>query len=131
MCTAETSLALEYRAVKLEEGSIRVLRLGDLLGLGNLRLNAEETKVNRVVLTALLLVGKNLHRLGDALEERVVVRLANGAGLLVGVVLENLLAVCMYRLDAFENFLDYKAIRAILICSSVAFQRSFDKPRTA
>ena len=35
------------------------------------------------------------------------------------------------KLDAFENFVDYKGIRAILICSSVAFQRSFDKPRTA
>lgn len=82
----ETTLSLEDLAPGLVEVDLGALQL--LLGWG-LDLG---TLVDGVVLAALDGVEQNLGGLLDALEEVVVVALAGG-GLLVGVVLEDLLAV--------------------------------------
>lgn len=84
MILAETSLGLENVAPELVKVALGELLLGRRLDVGLL--------VNEIELAALGGVQKDLGRLLDALEEVVVVGTA-GSSLLVGVVLEDLLAV--------------------------------------
>lgn len=86
LCLGEAALGLEDLAPGLVVVDFGALQL--LLGRG-LDLSA---LVDGVVLTALDGVKQNLGRLLDALEEVVIVAAA-GRGLLIGVVLEDLLAV--------------------------------------
>ena len=80
----EAALGLEDLAPQLVEVALLGLLLGRRVDLGSL--------VDRVKLPPADRVGEDLVGLLDALEELVVLGLAKG-GLLVGVVLEDLLAV--------------------------------------
>lgn len=84
MVVAETTLGLEDVAPELVEVALGELLLGRGLDVGLL--------VDRVELAALDGVEENLGGLLDALEEVIILGTAGG-GLLVGVMLEDLLAV--------------------------------------
>ena len=84
MDLAEARLRLEDIAPQLEEVALRELLLGGGLDVGLL--------VDRIELTPLDGVEQDLCRLLDALEEAIVLGTAGGR-LLVGMMLEDLLAV--------------------------------------
>ena len=90
---AEASLTLEYRAKSLEEVIIHVLDALELPFSGNLALEVFIVWVDGIKLTAAFGVGEHIHCLLYALEERIIVGVADGTGLFVGVMLEDLFAV--------------------------------------